>query len=249
MRDLAAATGLPRQAIHFYIQQGLVPPGRKTGRNMAFYGQEHIERLHLVRRLQHERFLPLRAIKALLDEQDAAEFTETQRRFLRELRDRLGPRPGTRGTRQGDPAGPPSETTDPVWRPASRVAEDAGASPGDVARLRELGLVRSRPRDDETDSGVDGFEIPGDDVWLVGIVAELRAAGFTAERGFAVDDLMAFQEAIDRLLRWETELITRRLDELCPEEAAAMVDRALPLLETLLVRSHAARLESFLEAL
>ena len=31
MRDLCRITGMPRQAIHFYIQQGLVPPGRKTG--------------------------------------------------------------------------------------------------------------------------------------------------------------------------------------------------------------------------
>ena len=33
MKDLCEATGLPRQAIHFYIQQGLLPAGRKTGRN------------------------------------------------------------------------------------------------------------------------------------------------------------------------------------------------------------------------
>ena len=37
MKDLCEASGLPRQAIHFYIQQGLLPPGQKTGRNMAWY--------------------------------------------------------------------------------------------------------------------------------------------------------------------------------------------------------------------
>ena len=37
MKDLADATGLDRQGIHFYIQQGLLPPGHKTGRNMAWY--------------------------------------------------------------------------------------------------------------------------------------------------------------------------------------------------------------------
>ena len=31
MRDLCSITGLSRQAIHFYIQQGLVPEGTKTG--------------------------------------------------------------------------------------------------------------------------------------------------------------------------------------------------------------------------
>ncbi len=72
MKDLCERTGLLRQVIHFYIQQGLVPEGHKTGRNMAYYGEEHVERILLVRRLQHERFLPLRAIKALLNEQDEA---------------------------------------------------------------------------------------------------------------------------------------------------------------------------------
>ncbi|MEM6956901.1 MAG: MerR family transcriptional regulator, partial [Myxococcota bacterium] len=61
MRDLCKASGLERQAIHFYIQQGLLPPGIKTGRNTAVYSSEHVERLHLIRQLKEERFLPLKA--------------------------------------------------------------------------------------------------------------------------------------------------------------------------------------------
>ena len=67
MKDLCRLTGLPRQVIHFYIQQGLVPEGHKTGRNMAYYGDEHVRRVRLVRTLQHERFLPLKASRALLE--------------------------------------------------------------------------------------------------------------------------------------------------------------------------------------
>src|SRR4051812_29405876 len=90
MKDLCARTGLPRQAVHFYIQQGLVPEGHKTGRNMAYYGPEHVERLLLVRRLQHERFLPLKAIRALLDERDDA-FSPAQRRLLEDVKQHLRP--------------------------------------------------------------------------------------------------------------------------------------------------------------
>ena len=67
MKDLTEATGLERQAIHFYIQQGLLPPGLKTGRNMAWYGEAHLERLRLIQKLQQERFLPLKAIKAIFE--------------------------------------------------------------------------------------------------------------------------------------------------------------------------------------
>src|SRR3990167_7497312 len=67
MKDLCAQTGLQRQAVHFYIQQGLLPEGEKTGRNMAYYSQIHVERLRLIRRLQEEHFLPLKAIRAVVD--------------------------------------------------------------------------------------------------------------------------------------------------------------------------------------
>ena len=85
MKDLCKITGLGRQAIHFYIQQGLIPPGRKTGHNMAWYSEEHLERIQMIRKLQHERFLPLKAIKAILDEQDML-FSPSQRGFLKGLR-------------------------------------------------------------------------------------------------------------------------------------------------------------------
>ena len=57
MKDLCDATGLGRQAIHFYIREGLLSEGKKTGRNMAYYTEAHIERLRLIRRLQDEQFL------------------------------------------------------------------------------------------------------------------------------------------------------------------------------------------------
>ncbi|MBK9645483.1 MAG: MerR family transcriptional regulator [Deltaproteobacteria bacterium] len=88
MRDLCDATGLNRQAIHFYIQQGLLPPGEKTGRNTATYTAAHLERLQLIRRLQHERFLPLEVIKDLLSAREDR-YSDAQRAFLRRLRARL----------------------------------------------------------------------------------------------------------------------------------------------------------------
>jgi DNA-binding transcriptional MerR regulator len=99
MRDLCAMTGLSRQAIHFYIQEGLVPEGTKTGRNMAFYGPEHVERLRIVRRLQEERFLPLKQIRALLDG-DADRVGAGQRDLLLEVRAALS-------TARGEPPPPP----------------------------------------------------------------------------------------------------------------------------------------------
>ena len=81
MKDLMRETGLQRQAIHFYIKEGLIPPGIKSSRNMAWYGAHHLERLKLIRRLQHERFLPLKAIKAALAGAQG-EFVPGQQAFI-----------------------------------------------------------------------------------------------------------------------------------------------------------------------
>jgi DNA-binding transcriptional MerR regulator len=95
MKDLCDRSGLPRQVVHFYINEGLLPVGRKTGRNMAVYGEEHLERLLLIKKLQREQFLPLKAIRAVLDPQaadvaiEADAFTSEQRERLREIKTAL----------------------------------------------------------------------------------------------------------------------------------------------------------------
>jgi DNA-binding transcriptional MerR regulator len=85
MRDLCQATGLERQTIHFYIQEGLLPEGKKTGRNMAYYGEDHLERLRLIKKLQEERFLPLRAIRAVLGGKSGG-FSKEQRKLLADVK-------------------------------------------------------------------------------------------------------------------------------------------------------------------
>ena len=97
-KRLSELTGLPRQVIHFYIQQGLLPEGTKTGRNMAYYSEHHLQTLKTIRALQEERFLPLKAIRAVLTDGEAA-FTPPQRQLLSEVKQRLQ-------TTLGAPAGP-----------------------------------------------------------------------------------------------------------------------------------------------
>ncbi|MFQ5530865.1 MAG: MerR family transcriptional regulator [Gemmatimonadota bacterium] len=54
MRDLAEESGLPKTTIHHYIREGLLPPARKSSRNAALYGSEHLERLRLIGELRDE---------------------------------------------------------------------------------------------------------------------------------------------------------------------------------------------------
>jgi len=51
LAELAEEVGLPARTVRFYIGRGLMPGPEKAGRG-ASYGQEHLERLQEIQRLQ-----------------------------------------------------------------------------------------------------------------------------------------------------------------------------------------------------
>ena len=60
--------GVSAGTIKHYLREGLLPEPVKTSRNMAWYPPEFVERVQLIKQLQEERFLPLKVIKEVLDE-------------------------------------------------------------------------------------------------------------------------------------------------------------------------------------
>ncbi len=73
MAELALRSGVSRETIHFYLREGLLPRPRKAGRTVAYYDEEHLSRLKLIRTLREEKYLPLAVIRRLLDSPNAAE--------------------------------------------------------------------------------------------------------------------------------------------------------------------------------
>jgi DNA-binding transcriptional MerR regulator len=83
MSQLAEASGVSAGTIKHYLREGLLPEPVRTSRNMAYYPPDFVERIRLIKRLQEERFMPLRMIKRVLDD-------DPQRtRALVELEDRI----------------------------------------------------------------------------------------------------------------------------------------------------------------
>ncbi len=68
MGELAEASGVSAATIKHYLREGLLPEPVKTSRNMAYYPAEFAERIRLIKQLQEERYMPLKVIKDLLDE-------------------------------------------------------------------------------------------------------------------------------------------------------------------------------------
>ncbi len=71
MKELCAATGLPKSTILHYLQQGLLPEPRRPRPNLAYYDQVCVERIRLIRKLQRHHRLSLAEIKELLDKRDS----------------------------------------------------------------------------------------------------------------------------------------------------------------------------------
>jgi DNA-binding transcriptional MerR regulator len=68
MGELAEASGVPAATIKHYLREGLLPEPVRTSRNMAYYPAEFVERIKLIKQLQEERFMPLRVIRSVLEE-------------------------------------------------------------------------------------------------------------------------------------------------------------------------------------
>ncbi len=83
MRELAEASGVSAGTIKHYLREGLLPQPVRTSRNMAYYPPEFVERIKLIKQLQEERFMPLRLIKSVLEEDPE------RARALVELEDRI----------------------------------------------------------------------------------------------------------------------------------------------------------------
>src|SRR5205807_2656748 len=87
MSELAERSGVSSATIKHYLREGLLGTDAdvvRTSRNMAYYPEEFVERVRLIKRLQEERFMPLRVIRELIatDPDLATRLIELEDRIL-----------------------------------------------------------------------------------------------------------------------------------------------------------------------
>jgi DNA-binding transcriptional MerR regulator len=148
MAELARRSGVTRETIHFYLREGLLPRPEKGGRTVAYYGEEHLDRLRLIRRLREEKYLPIAVIRRLLQSPAAA--AERDVDVLADVLhliplDDEPPRPASPGALAEAEArwllGPlrraegPPQANDPAERRVLRVVDDALRLQGEGRRL------------------------------------------------------------------------------------------------------------------
>ncbi len=69
--ELGAVTGVPVHTLKYYLREGLLMPGRATSRTRAEYGDQHVERVRLVRALVDQGGVAIAGVRAILDALDA----------------------------------------------------------------------------------------------------------------------------------------------------------------------------------
>lgn len=66
MKELERRTGVSREAIRFYIREGLVPEPERPKKNVARYQDAHVDAINLIKHLQDDQQLPLDVIKPMV---------------------------------------------------------------------------------------------------------------------------------------------------------------------------------------
>jgi DNA-binding transcriptional MerR regulator len=92
MSELAEASGVSAATIKHYLREGLLGDADgivRTSRNMAYYPAEFVERIRTIKRLQEERFMPLRVIREVLAEAERPRVARRDVGLPRNVLDRL----------------------------------------------------------------------------------------------------------------------------------------------------------------
>jgi DNA-binding transcriptional MerR regulator len=149
MGELAEASGVPAPTIKHYLREGLLPEPVKTSRNMAYYPPEFVDRIKLIKRLQEERYMPLKAIKQVLDEDPE------RANAMLELEDRIldralaGERARTSAAEVRERYGVPKEVLDRLAELEVLTPNSRGYSPSDVKIIEAISRFRSGGYDEE----------------------------------------------------------------------------------------------------
>ena len=65
--ELSGDSGVSVPTIKYYLREGLLQPGTRTGPNQADYGEEHVHRLRLIRALADVGNLPIATIRHVIE--------------------------------------------------------------------------------------------------------------------------------------------------------------------------------------
>ena len=211
MAELVRRTGLKRETIHFYINNGLLPRPLKTEKNMAYYDESYVERLKQIRELQLKYFLPLKVIKEILV-QTNAEMSTAEVDLLRV---------GLSGLIQ-------LHELRRTYKPQTldELSTRTGLSKDEILEMERCEMISSIQGRDGTTVYLEN------DIRVVEAFAGIRKGGLTRELGFEVDQFRMQSDTISALAIEEVPDFVRKLGDRYPRDAELLGKIAENAIET-----------------
>lgn len=216
--ELADRAEVPVATVRHYLREGLLPEPVKTSRNMAYYPPDFADRIRLIKRLQEERFMPLRVIRDVLE---SANGDLERLRALAEAGDSLVERvlaPLSERTAEGE------------------VLERYDIPKRALERLTELGVLSP---DEEGYSQAE--------VRVIEAIARFRSAGWNETTGFGARDVARLMRGLEPVVADELELLLQRFAALDPDRAAQLLEGGATPFPDLIGALHAKALTDELE--
>jgi len=196
MRELEAKTGVGREAIRFYIREGMVPQPEKPKRNVADYSEVHVSRVKLIKELQEKRFLPLKLVKAVLESEDTDALVATG---------------GVPGVEYFLPA--LLDSTPAENRSLADISAASGFSKEQIRGFAKINAITIA-----ADQTLDFRDSAIVEAW-----GRASAAGFDLERGYNTEFLANYVSAMEQLAIFEVDRFMKRIGKaISGEEAAAI---------------------------
>jgi len=213
MKQLSAASGVPKGTIQFYIKEGLIPKPYKTHANMAYYSDSHLNAIRLVKELQQKRFLPLSVIKQVvkggrggLRVDEIRALTEIDGKLFQNLAENPEVRPVN----------------------AKQLSEQTGVSLKEIKQMEETQVLNPISKGNRTLYGED-------DIRLVECFAKMREAGFSEEMGWDGTVFSVYRDFIQHLVEEEAKILMRGLaGKVGVEKLTKMVEEGTVILNSVI---------------
>lgn len=217
MKELSAAASVPKGTIQFYIKQGLIAKPIKKYPNSAYYTQNHLNDIRLVKELQSKRFLPLSVIKQVmkggrggLTVDEIKTLVEIDGKLFHNLKE--------------------NPTLKPVT--AQQLSKRTGVSVKEIKAMERLlvltPILKGKKKLYEED-----------DIRIVECWAKMRELGFSQKLGFDVNIMKFHRELMERLVQEEAKILTSRVSgKVEAGNIAKMVEEATAIVNTMMGLMH-----------
>ncbi|MBV1886604.1 MAG: MerR family transcriptional regulator [Parvibaculaceae bacterium] len=197
MKELEQRTGIGREAIRFYIREGLLEEPERPKKNVAIYTENHVKRILLIKKLQDERFLPLNVIRDVLEQGRAAK----------------GDLAAILGAEFAMSLAPRIRSASLAYATLNTLLEECELKMLDVEEMVAAGML------EPATLSLTSKILP-EDAALIRLWGDMKKGGFEAV-GIGASDLKPYADAAAAVAAYEVDLFYRHAEGRLDNDAAA----------------------------